>query len=78
MAGSGTNFMQSPVWGLVKSLRKEQPGIVSLVIDLDPGMTLEVQLEQILKDLNCSEGEHDIAYRGSQRFVARLTSDNLK
>jgi acyl transferase domain-containing protein/acyl carrier protein len=61
---------QAALWGLVRTVRLEQPLPASVLVDLDPAA--EGSCDEILAEL-CSVGpEEHVAYRGRARFALRL------
>lgn len=63
---------QSPLWGLGRVLSREHPELWGGLIDLDQqGATVAVA--QLLAQLDTPDPEDQIAFRGRQRYVARLT-----
>ena len=65
------NLQQSPLWGLARSLRLEQPNLRCTSVDLS-NSPAEKDLELLLQDFCNPDAEEQIAYRQDIRFVARL------
>ncbi len=63
---------QSPLWGLGRVLAEEHPALWGGLIDLDPRSPLEDAAELLRDELLVSDGEDQVAYRGGQRFAARI------
>ncbi|MEO0645861.1 MAG: beta-ketoacyl synthase N-terminal-like domain-containing protein, partial [Cyanobacteria bacterium J06650_10] len=72
---------QTPLWGLTRTLRLEQPDLQCTCIDLDSpastsgtNTTINPQtITHLIDDLQHPDQETQIAYRNNNRFVARLT-----
>jgi NAD(P)-dependent dehydrogenase (short-subunit alcohol dehydrogenase family) len=62
---------QAPLWGLGRSIAQEHPEAWGGLIDLDVTGAPE-DAETIFREINEPDGEDNIAYRGSERHVARL------
>ena len=62
---------QSPVWGLGKVIALEHPEIWGGIVDLGQGT--EQEQIHLLRELSSGDGEDQIALRGADRFVPRLT-----
>ncbi|MEM8502136.1 MAG: aminotransferase class I/II-fold pyridoxal phosphate-dependent enzyme [Cyanobacteria bacterium P01_D01_bin.1] len=65
------NLQQSPLWGMARTLRLEQPDLHCTCIDLSGQLSTKA-IDLLLQDLNAPDGEEQIAYRQESRFVARL------
>jgi hypothetical protein len=68
--GATVHPEQAPLWGMVRSLMPEAPELQITCVDVgsDPG----VDAEALLAELDAAPGESQVAYRGAERFVARL------
>ncbi|MGK7931605.1 MAG: SDR family NAD(P)-dependent oxidoreductase [Microcystaceae cyanobacterium] len=62
---------QSPLWGMGKVVGLEFPQWWGGMIDLGNHST-DKEVEQLLSEIGDSQQEEQIAYRGNQRYVARL------
>ena len=63
---------QSPLWGLGKVIAWEHPQLWGGMIDLAPDGLLDDVATRLLEEIGNSEGEDHLAFRGGQRYVARL------
>ncbi|MDP9360612.1 MAG: SDR family NAD(P)-dependent oxidoreductase [Acidobacteriota bacterium] len=63
---------QSPVWGMARVIAREHPELDCVRIDLDPDVSIEDQRQRVHDELECSDGEDEIAFRGTTRYVPRL------
>jgi len=72
----GTSPAQSTIWGLGRVLRNELSGRRCRLLDLgaDPG---RAEIEALLGELVRADDEHEIAFRGGQRYVRRLRRASL-
>ncbi|MEL6261458.1 MAG: aminotransferase class I/II-fold pyridoxal phosphate-dependent enzyme [Cyanobacteria bacterium J06626_6] len=70
-APSPLNLQQSPLWGLARTLRLEQPKMDCTAIDL-PAAIPDETLELLVSDLCHPSTEDQLAYRQNNRFAARL------
>jgi myxalamid-type polyketide synthase MxaB len=61
---------QAPLWGMVRSLMPEAPALPITCIDV--GSDPDGAAEALLAELDAAPGESQVAYRGGERFVARL------
>jgi acyl transferase domain-containing protein/acyl carrier protein len=62
--------MQSPVWGLGRVAgHQEHIGLWGGLIDLDPAAQAD---DLLLRELSNTHGEDQIAFRGGERYAARL------
>ncbi|MEL6471538.1 MAG: aminotransferase class I/II-fold pyridoxal phosphate-dependent enzyme [Cyanobacteria bacterium J06623_4] len=68
---SPLNLQQSPLWGLARTLRLEQPALHCAVVDL-PAVVSEDVLTLLVADLCHPTAEDQLAYRQNSRFVARI------
>jgi myxalamid-type polyketide synthase MxaE and MxaD len=60
----------SALWGFVRTLARERPGLSCKLLDLDPGAAL---VDVLLHEVEARDGENQIAWRAGRRRVARLT-----
>ena len=65
---------QAPLWGLGRVFALEQPAKWGSLIDLVSDANDAVLAEQVLTAIESDDGEDQIAWRGQERFAARLTS----
>ncbi len=67
----------SALWGLGRVLAEEQPDRWGGLIDLDPTASTEMTAQALAHELRqgASAGS-EVAYRGDERFVARLIEDS--
>jgi acyl transferase domain-containing protein/acyl carrier protein len=73
----GSQPAQSPLWGLGRTVRFEQPELWGGLVDLDSGDSLANQAEALLAEISASHNEGEVAYRAGQRHVARLVPSVL-
>lgn len=66
------NFVQAPLWGLGRTVAEEHNEFWGGLIDLDPAASPAESATQIRDQLRESSSEDQIAFRGGERFVARL------
>jgi acyl transferase domain-containing protein/SAM-dependent methyltransferase/acyl carrier protein len=68
-----TNTAAAALWGLGKVVALEHPELQCRRIDVDPSSGAREQANAIVRELVwCNAQEDEIAWRGSERFVARL------
>ena len=65
------NPIQATLWGMIRTLALEASDLQASGLDLDPAQT-DQQTASILAELDREPTERQVAYRGGQRFVARL------
>ncbi|MEL7407029.1 MAG: SDR family NAD(P)-dependent oxidoreductase [Cyanobacteria bacterium J06558_2] len=65
-----TELIQSTVWGLGKAIALEHPELNCTRIDLDPAITIEQQLGNLMAEISSKAPE--IALRGNNRYLPRL------
>jgi acyl transferase domain-containing protein/NADPH:quinone reductase-like Zn-dependent oxidoreductase/NAD(P)-dependent dehydrogenase (short-subunit alcohol dehydrogenase family)/acyl carrier protein len=65
------SLAQSALWGLGRVIASEHPALACTRIDLDPEDRHDAA-DQLIEELLWGQGEDQIAYRGAQRWVARL------
>lgn len=63
---------QAPLWGLGRVLALEHPELWGGLVDLDPCPSRDEGV-RLLSEVRAPDGEDQIALRGTQRYVARLT-----
>ena len=63
---------QAPLWGLGRVVAVEHPEFACRLIDLDPDADASCSAEQVSRELERGPASEQVAFRGSQRFVARL------
>jgi len=68
---------QSSVWGLGKVIALEHPQLWGGMIDLAPDSLLDDAATRLLTEIGNSEGEDHLAFRGGQRYVARLKQSQV-
>ncbi|MFZ5542948.1 MAG: type I polyketide synthase [Pseudomonadota bacterium] len=64
--------VQAPLWGVGRVFSLEQPHRFGALVDLDASQPVPAQAEQLLAQLDAADGEDQVAFRGAQRFAARL------
>lgn len=64
---------QSPLWGLARTIRLEQPELDCSIVDLGSVDSPE-QISALSQELLSGDQDDQVALRGNQRFVARLVS----
>ncbi|MBW1749730.1 MAG: SDR family NAD(P)-dependent oxidoreductase, partial [Deltaproteobacteria bacterium] len=67
---------QAPIWGLGKVVALEHPEIWGGLVDLDPHETPS-DAERLFEEIWQPVNEDHIAFRGGQRYTARLTRTKL-
>ena len=65
---------QSSVWGMGKVISLEHPELNCVRIDLDPQQTIKTQAEVLFQEIWSEDKEDQIAWRGDERYVARLVA----
>ncbi|HEY8883692.1 MAG TPA: SDR family NAD(P)-dependent oxidoreductase [Chloroflexota bacterium] len=69
---------QAPLWGLGRVIALEHPELWGGLIDLDSSGGVE-EVAALLAEIWAPDGEDQLAFRGGQRYVARLMrSDKLE
>ena len=63
----------APLWGLAATMALEHPELRCTCIDLDPSASADEDAQAVLAEIVSSDSEDRVAYRGRERFVARLT-----
>ena len=67
---------QSPLWGMGKVVGLEFPDWWGGMIDLDIN-TSDQEINQLLSEIENSQGEDKMAFRGGKRYVARLVKSSI-
>ena len=62
---------QSSLWGLGKVIAEEHPEFWGGMVDLEP-LAPEDEVKTLIAELEDSQGENNLAFRGGQRYVRRL------
>ncbi|MGK7908958.1 MAG: SDR family NAD(P)-dependent oxidoreductase [Synechococcus sp.] len=68
---------RSPLWGMGTVMALEHPQWWGGAVDLDPGAPGDDAVTPLLAELAAPAGEDRLAFRGGQRYVARLVKDPL-
>jgi NADPH:quinone reductase-like Zn-dependent oxidoreductase/NADP-dependent 3-hydroxy acid dehydrogenase YdfG len=63
---------QSPLWGMGRTVALEHPELACRCVDLDADAPPTAQAQALLAEITRPDGEEQIAYRGEERYVARL------
>lgn len=71
--GDSVNVAQAPLWGLGRTISLEHPEIFCKRVDLDRPTPSHDDALRILHEVIASDNEDQVAFRGSERLVARLT-----
>jgi acyl transferase domain-containing protein len=72
---SGVTVAQAPLWGFGRTLAAEHPPLWGGLVDLDPRPGQDGASElagRLWDDIAAADGEDQLAWRGGQRYVARL------
>lgn len=72
VANTLTHVMQTPLWGIGKVAAMESSRLTCTCVDLDPAGGQE-QPNNLFAEIWVKSAEEQIAFRGTNRFVARLT-----
>ena len=71
-------FMQAPLWGMGKTIALEHPELGCGLIDLDAHLDPTAQATQLYAEITAAvhqaERETQVAFRGTERYVARLAA----
>jgi acyl transferase domain-containing protein/acyl carrier protein len=67
---------QASLWGLGKVIALEQPQLWGGLIDLAPDVPSDEAIN-LLAEIGDSQGEEQLAFRGGQRYVARLVRSQV-
>jgi malonyl CoA-acyl carrier protein transacylase len=65
-------LIQSPLWGMGRVVSEELPALWGGLIDLDPNGKVADVAGWLGDEITAPDGERQIAYRGGQRYAARL------
>jgi acyl transferase domain-containing protein/acyl-CoA synthetase (AMP-forming)/AMP-acid ligase II/acyl carrier protein len=65
------SISQSPVWGLARTIQKEQPELGCKLVDIGSADAHE-EIQPLLNEILVPDAEDQLAFRGGTRFVARL------
>ncbi|MGB7414820.1 MAG: aminotransferase class I/II-fold pyridoxal phosphate-dependent enzyme [Thermosynechococcaceae cyanobacterium] len=68
---------QAPIWGLGRVIRLEQPGLNCVCVDLDAERS-DGDLGTLVQNLRQPDSENQIAFRGCDRYGARLVPSHQK
>ncbi len=63
---------QAPLWGFGAVLAVEHPELRVALVDLDPAAKPADAAASLAKELAAGDSEQQVAYRGGERFIARL------
>ena len=69
-------FASAPLLGLAKVIALEHPQLWGGILDLNSEATLD-ELDMLLAEIEDPQGENQLAFRGGQRYVARLVKQPL-
>jgi len=72
-ASAPLEVQQAPLWGLGRVIPLEGLGIACRQLDLDPDGAREDHLSALLRELAATDDEDQVAYRGGNRYLARLS-----
>lgn len=67
-----TQPSQSPVWGMGRTLAVEHSELWRGLVDLDPQACTSSCIEHLLNEIKVGDGEDQVAWRGGERYAARL------
>ncbi|NEQ83923.1 MAG: SDR family NAD(P)-dependent oxidoreductase, partial [Moorea sp. SIO2I5] len=65
---------QSSLWAMGKVISLEHPELKCVRIDLDPQQTIKTQAEVLFQEIWSEDKEDQVAWRGDERYVARLVA----
>ena len=68
---------QTPLWGLGRVITQEYPQLRCQCLDLDPDAPWETNVGALIAELAARDGENQIAYRQTRRYVPRLQQSRL-
>jgi acyl transferase domain-containing protein/Zn-dependent alcohol dehydrogenase/acyl carrier protein len=71
--GDDVSPFRAPLWGLARTIAQEHPELMCTAIDLGPAAS-EIEAAAFVDELWQRHREPQVAFRKSERFVARLTS----
>jgi acyl transferase domain-containing protein/acyl carrier protein/ubiquinone/menaquinone biosynthesis C-methylase UbiE/ribosomal protein S18 acetylase RimI-like enzyme len=63
---------QAPLWGLGRGFSLEHPENWGGLVDLDPRADSDISAALLYRELHLGDSEDQIAFRGGNRYVARL------
>jgi NAD(P)-dependent dehydrogenase (short-subunit alcohol dehydrogenase family) len=63
---------QAPLWPLGRTAAAEHPRSWGGLIDLDPATDADTSAAELLQAVHAGDRENQVAYRGGERYVARL------
>jgi acyl transferase domain-containing protein/acyl-CoA synthetase (AMP-forming)/AMP-acid ligase II len=67
------NLAHAGVWGLLRTLLLEQPGLEAVAVDFgSDGTSVQEEAATLLAELGAPAGEDHVVYRGGRRLVGRL------
>ena len=69
---NSVNNLSGAVWGLGRTIKQEYPNLNCNLVDFD-NLDSDESRQQLLRELQSSNKENQIAYQEQQRYVARLT-----
>ncbi|MDZ7309036.1 MAG: acyltransferase domain-containing protein, partial [candidate division KSB1 bacterium] len=70
---AGLAVQQAPLWGMSRVIALEHPEFWGGVIDVDPQADPAALVPKLWQEMAAASEEDQIAWRGEQRYVARLT-----
>jgi malonyl CoA-acyl carrier protein transacylase len=68
---AGPNLLQAPIWGMGRTFALEHPESWGGLADLEAA-TVPAMAESLFSAIVENDGEDEVAFRGSRRYVARL------
>jgi acyl transferase domain-containing protein/acyl carrier protein len=71
--GIAPNPSHAPLWGLGRVIALEHPDVWGGLVDLEPGSVPAEDARRVVAEVAHPDGEDQIAWRGHERYVARLT-----
>jgi acyl transferase domain-containing protein/acyl carrier protein len=69
---AGLDLLQSPLWGLGRTVALEHPDCWGGLLDLDPSVTIRQSSAEIVSGIQNAHEEDQIAFRNAQVYGARL------
>lgn len=66
-----TALVQAGIWGLGRAITLEYPNWKCTCVDLDPGQG-DNPVQALLREISTQDDENQVAWRGAERYVARL------
>ncbi len=76
LEGTPASVIQSPLWGFGRSIISEYPELRTTIVDLSPASSPD-EVHSLFRELWSDDQENQIALRGDDRLVARLTQRRL-